>query len=82
MRIIKIIKLSITIFLVSIVTIFCTVHIHANEANYDPIAEELSLEALYNLPIIDIATGYAVPLEKAPSVATVITAEDIIAMGL
>lgn len=47
----------------------------------DPIAEELSLEALYALPIIDIATGYAVPLEKAPSVATIITAEDIEAMG-
>ena len=47
----------------------------------DPIAEELSLEALYSLPFIDIATGYAVPLEKAPSVATLITAEDIQAMG-
>jgi len=48
---------------------------------FDPIAEQLSIEELYNLPIIDIATGYAVPLEKAPSVATVITAKDIKAMG-
>jgi len=47
----------------------------------EEIAEQLSLEALYALPILEIATGYAVPLEKAPSVATVITAEDIKAMG-
>jgi len=47
----------------------------------DFIAAELSLEALYALPYIDIATGYAVPLEKAPSVATIITADDIKAMG-
>ncbi|MFK5892489.1 MAG: TonB-dependent receptor, partial [Pseudomonadota bacterium] len=51
------------------------------EPDFDPIAAELSIEELYNLPIIDIATGYAVPLEKAPSVATVITSEDIKAMG-
>ena len=48
---------------------------------FDPISDELSIEALYGLPIIDIATGYAVPLKKAPSVATVITSDDIQAMG-
>lgn len=47
----------------------------------DSIASNLSLEGLYALPYIDIATGYAVPLEKAPSVATVITSADIKAMG-
>jgi iron complex outermembrane receptor protein len=45
------------------------------------ILNELSLEALYNLPIVEIATGTAVPLEKAPAVASLITAEDIKAMG-
>lgn len=45
------------------------------------IEREISLEGLLGLPYIDIATGYAVPLEKAPSVATVITAQDIEAMG-
>ncbi|MCU7835713.1 MAG: TonB-dependent receptor [gamma proteobacterium symbiont of Taylorina sp.] len=45
------------------------------------IMQEISLEGLYELPLIDIATGYAVPLEKAPSVATIITADDIKAMG-
>lgn len=45
------------------------------------IMQEISLEDLYDLPIIEIATGTAVPLEKAPSVATLITAKDIKAMG-
>jgi len=47
----------------------------------DLIDEELSLEGLYALPIVSIATGTAVPLEKAPSVASLITANDIKAMG-
>jgi len=51
------------------------------QSNIDAIDEELSLEAINALPFIDIATGYAVPLEKAPSVATIITAADIQAMG-
>ncbi len=45
------------------------------------ILNELSLENLYELPIVEIATGTAVPLEKAPSVASLITAADIKAMG-
>lgn len=47
----------------------------------EQIDNEISLEGLYDLPFIDIATGYAVPLEKAPSVATIISAQDIEAMG-
>jgi len=47
----------------------------------ESIAEELSLEGLYALPFVSIATGTAVPLEKAPSVASLITASDIKAMG-
>ena len=47
----------------------------------DEIMKQLSLEAIYALPMIDIATGYAVPLEKAPAVATVITSDEIEAMG-
>jgi len=68
----------------SILSLFCfSQSINAAEEKYvfDPIADELSIEALYDLPIIDIATGYAVPLKKAPSVATVITSDDIEAMG-
>jgi len=42
---------------------------------------ELSLEGLYALPFVEIATQTAVPLEKAPAVASLITAEDIKAMG-
>lgn len=45
------------------------------------ILNELSLEKLYALPLVAIATGTAVPLEQAPSVATLITAKDIQAMG-
>ncbi len=55
------------------------------EVETDPIDQEilneLSLENLYELPFVEIATGTAVPLEKAPSVATLITATDIQAMG-
>ncbi len=47
----------------------------------DEILQELNFEQLNDLPMIDIATGYAVPLEKAPAVATVITAKEIKAMG-
>jgi len=70
-----------TLFFATLFAFSNTVAARAELPLDDPIAEELSLEALYALPIIDIATGYAVPLEKAPSVATVITAEDIVAMG-
>jgi len=42
---------------------------------------EISLEGLLELPFIEIATGTAIPLEKAPAVATLITADDIKAMG-
>jgi len=45
------------------------------------ILKEISLEGLLELPFIEIATGTAVPIEKAPSVASLITAEDIKAMG-
>ncbi|MCU7835712.1 MAG: TonB-dependent receptor [gamma proteobacterium symbiont of Taylorina sp.] len=45
------------------------------------IMQEISLEGLYELPIIDIATGTAVPKEKAPAVTSLITANDIKAMG-
>jgi len=48
---------------------------------FDPISDELSIEELYNLPIVAIATGTEVPLEKAPAVASLITAKDIKAMG-
>ncbi len=45
------------------------------------IMNEISLEGLYELPLVEIATGTAVPLEKTPAVATLITAKDIEAMG-
>ena len=45
------------------------------------VLKEISLEGLLDLPFIEISTGTAVPIEKAPSVASVITAEDIKAMG-
>ncbi|MCW8929965.1 MAG: TonB-dependent receptor [Gammaproteobacteria bacterium] len=45
------------------------------------ILNEISLEGLYDLPLVEIATGTAVPLEKAPAVASLITAKDIKAMG-
>jgi len=64
-----------------LLTLTQTVHAQSVQPLDDEIAQELSLEGLYALPFIDIATGYAVPLEKAPSVATIITAEDIQAMG-
>jgi len=75
-------NLSITTIVTLITFIFFSTALSAdNDINYDPIAQELSIEELYNLPIIDIALGYAAPLEKAPAVATVITAKDIKAMG-
>jgi len=47
----------------------------------DEILNQLSLRKLLELPMIDIATGYAVPLESAPAVATIITAAEIERMG-
>jgi iron complex outermembrane receptor protein len=59
--------------------------VYADELEEDiidlEILNELSLEALYELPFVEIATGTAVPLEQAPSVATLITARDIKSMG-
>lgn len=52
----------------------------AENTNEDHL-NELSLEELYALPFVEIATQTAVPLEKAPSVASLITAQDIAAMG-
>ncbi|MDM8547094.1 TonB-dependent receptor [Candidatus Venteria ishoeyi] len=45
------------------------------------IEQEISLEGLYELPLVEIASGIATSLEKAPAVASVITAADIKAMG-
>jgi len=42
---------------------------------------EMSLEELGQIRVTTLATGTATPLDKAASVATVITEEDIIAMG-
>jgi len=65
--------------------VFCSspLSIYAQESSqkWESLDEELSLEGLHALPFIDIATGYAVPLEKAPSVANIISSEDIEAMG-
>ncbi len=47
----------------------------------DEILDELSIQDIFELPMIDIATGYAVPLESAPAVATLITAKNIEQMG-
>ncbi|MDM8547095.1 TonB-dependent receptor [Candidatus Venteria ishoeyi] len=48
----------------------------------DPdIEQEISLEGLYELPLVEIASGIATSLEKAPAVASVITEADIKAMG-
>ncbi len=58
--------------------LFCF-SIHAEVS--DEILDELSIQDIFELPMIDIATGYAVPLESAPAVATLITAEDIERMG-
>jgi len=65
---------------ISAIALLMTGITYAKDSNQEAI-EELSLEALYALPFIEIATGTAVPLEKAPSVASLITAEDIKAMG-
>ncbi len=79
----KLYKLSLNLSVATITTVFFISSVHSadNNIHFDPITEELSIEELYNLPIIDIALGYAAPLENAPVVATVITAEDINAMG-
>lgn len=42
---------------------------------------EMSLEELGQIRVTSLATGTATPLDKAAAVATVITEEDIIAMG-
>jgi outer membrane cobalamin receptor len=72
----------ILIFSISFSISLCQFSVAENEIpDFDPIAEQLSLEELFDLPIVAIATGTAVPLEKAPSVASLITAKDIKAMG-
>ena len=42
---------------------------------------DLSLEELGRIPVTTIASGTETPLDKAPAIATVITADDIAAMG-
>jgi outer membrane receptor protein involved in Fe transport len=74
-------KFLLSLSITTIITFSQISYVQSSDDVFDPIAEQLSIEEIYNLPIIDIATGYAVPLEKAPSVATVITAKDIKAMG-
>ncbi len=61
--------------------VFCFFSQYCQAEASDEILEELSIQELFELPMIDIATGYAVPLESAPAVATLITAEDIERMG-
>lgn len=58
-----------------------TIPIGSTNIEEEQILAEQSLETLTNLPFVEIATGTAVPLEKAPAVATLITADDIKAMG-
>lgn len=64
-----------------LVTAFTFIPISAFVLAQEAIYQEQSLEGLLDLPYIEIATGTAVPLEKAQSVATLITAKDIKAMG-
>ncbi|MFK5986989.1 MAG: TonB-dependent receptor [Pseudomonadota bacterium] len=77
----SIIKLSLNLSTIALLSLCHYLYAEEVQSDFDPIADALSIEDLFSLPIIDIATGYAVPLEKAPSVATVITSEDIKAMG-
>ena len=52
----------------------------ANEKPINPIYK-LSLEQLLSVRTISIATGTSTPINQAPAVASVITAQDIEAMG-
>ncbi len=51
------------------------------QAQANPEEEELSSLAFGDQPTVSIATGSEQPLRRAPAVATVITAQDIAAMG-
>lgn len=64
-----------TAVLCMVATLCCA---HAQAASED---EELSLMAFGDQPTVSIATGSEQPLRRAPAVATVITAQDIAAMG-
>ncbi len=67
-------KLSSSLFLA------CFVHAGVLDANEDSLWA-MSLEELGQVRVTTLATGTATPLDKAAAVATVITEEDIVAMG-
>jgi len=73
----NILKQTISLFI--LLSLLFSITIKAETS--DEILNQLSLKAILELPMIDIATGYAVPLESAPAVATIITADEIERMG-
>ncbi len=60
-------------------SVFAVINCRAEPQDIDSIYN-LSLEELSQLTI-KVATGSSVPIEKAPAIASVITAEEMIAMG-